>query len=122
MCYIWFVRNKARQLEIYQDTDGKVPFKKWMASLKDKSIVARIYARLTRIEVGNFGDTKAVGNGVIELRFTFGSGYRIYYGNDGDKIVVLLNGGDKSSQEKDIQLAHKYWADYLRRNDHEKEN
>ena len=80
-----------------------------MASLKDKTIVARIYARLTRIEVGNFGDYKSVGNGVMELRFTFGAGIRIYFGHEGDKIVVLLTGGDKSSQEKDIQLAHEYW-------------
>ncbi len=79
---------------IYETEDGQRPYKKWLESLRDKATVARINARLTRLESGNFGDVKPVGNGVAELRLVFGSGYRIYYGLDGDKLVVLLSGGE----------------------------
>ena len=99
----------------YKTEDGKEPFREWLKFLRDKVTAARIQSRLERVRLGNFGDTKPVGNGVSELRFTFGSGFRVYFGQDGDQIVVLLIGGDKSSQEKDIQLAHNYWADYTRR-------
>ncbi len=75
---------------------------------------------MNRVELGNFGDAKPVGSGVMELRLSFGSSYRIYYGIDGDELVVLLTGGDKSTQDLDIKLAHTYWSDYLRRNQNEK--
>ncbi len=107
---------KVKTIAIYETEDGQRPFKKWLDSLRDKATIARINARLARFEFGNFGDAKPVGNGVAELRLVFGSGYRIYYGLDGDKLIVLLTGGDKSTQEKDIKLAHDYWSDYLRRN------
>ena len=109
------METKVRLIAIYQTEDGKRPFKQWIDSLKDKVTVARINARLARLEVGNFGDSKPVGEGVLELRLTFGAGYRIYCGLDGDKLVVLLSGGDKSSQEKDIKFAQDYWSDYRRR-------
>ena len=108
-----------KTIAIYETEDGKRPFKQWLTSLRDKVTVARINARLSRIELGNFGDAKSVGNGVMELRLVFGSGYRIYYGLDGVKLVVLLSGGDKSTQEKDIKIAHEYWGDYLRRTHNE---
>lgn len=108
-----------KTIAIYETEVGKRPFKLWLDSLRDKVTVARINARLSRIEHGNFGDSKSVGNGVMELRLVFGTGYRIYYGLDGEKLVVLLSGGDKSTQEKDIQLAHEYWNDYLRRSQNE---
>ena len=82
--------------------------------------IARINARLARIEQGNFGDAKSVGQQVMELRLSFGSGLRIYFGLDGETLVVLLAGGDKSSQARDIELAHLYWKDYVRRTNHEK--
>jgi putative addiction module killer protein len=104
-----------RILAIYETDHGDRPFKNWLNSIRDKSTVARINARVLRIQFGNFGDTKSVGRGVMELRLAFGSGYRIYYALDGDKLVVLLTGGDKSSQDKDIKTAHEYWNDYLRR-------
>ncbi|MFZ4403749.1 MAG: type II toxin-antitoxin system RelE/ParE family toxin [Pseudobdellovibrionaceae bacterium] len=104
----------------YKTEDGKEPFREWLKSLRDKVTTARIQSRLERVKLGNFGDAKSVGNGVSELRFTFGSGFRVYYAQDGDQIVVLLIGGDKSSQEKDIQLAHNYWSDYTRRTQDEK--
>ena len=106
---------KVETIAIYETEDGQRPFKKWLDSLRDKVTVARVNARISRAEFGNFGDVKSVGNGVMELRLVFGSGYRIYYGLDGEKLVVLLTGGDKSTQDKDIKLAQNYWSDYLRR-------
>jgi len=99
----------------YQTTQGKRPFGEWLLALKDKTVRARILARLDRLLLGNFGDTRRIGTGVWELRFHFGPGYRVYFGLDGEKIVILLCGGDKSSQTTDIQRAHEYWKDYLRR-------
>jgi putative addiction module killer protein len=110
----------VKNLINYKTEDGKEPFRDWLKSLRDKVVAARIQARLERVKLGNFGDVKPVGNRLSELRFTYGSGYRVYFGQDGDQIVVLLVGGDKSSQEKDIQLANSYWADYLRRTLNEK--
>lgn len=109
------MNSQPKTLITYQTEDGKQPFREWLLSLRDKVIVARIRTRLARVEQGNFGDTKPVGSGVSELRLPFGSGFRVYYGQDRDTIVVLLIGGDKSSQVKDIQLAQSYWNDYLRR-------
>ncbi len=83
--------------------------------MKDSAARARIRTRLDRLELGNFGDYKAVGQGVFELRFHFGPAYRVYFAQDGKTIIVLLIGGDKSSQSKDINLAQTYWEDYLRR-------
>jgi putative addiction module killer protein len=99
----------------YTTEDGKEPFREWLNSLRDKTTIARIRSRLERVEQGNLGDIKAVGSGVSEFRFTFGSGFRVYFGQDGDSLIILLVGGDKSSQDKDIGLAQVYWTDYLRR-------
>lgn len=77
-------------------------------SLKDLSARARIRVRLNRVRLGNFGDCKPVGKGVNELRVDYGPGYRIYYGKSKTSIVILLCGGSKKSQAKDIQLAQKY--------------
>ncbi|MDR1691320.1 MAG: type II toxin-antitoxin system RelE/ParE family toxin [Rickettsiales bacterium] len=80
-------------------------FDDWIAKLKDTVLKAKILGRLNRIALGNFGDHKSVGEGVLELRFTYASGYRIYYTKQGNKIVILLCGGDKSTQTKDIKRA-----------------
>jgi putative addiction module killer protein len=81
-------------------------FKKWFSSLKDKRAKARIDVRIKRVSLGNFGDVETVGNGVVELRIDYGAGYRVYFVNRGNVIVILLCGGDKSTQSKDIQKAH----------------
>lgn len=104
-----------KELAIYVTQNGKQPFIEWLESLKDKTLRYRIKERLDRVSLGNFGDCKSLKNGLMELRFTFGSGYRIYYGEDGDSIVLLLCGGDKSTQSKDIKKAQQYWQDYLMR-------
>jgi putative addiction module killer protein len=73
----------------------------------------RILARLRRLEQGNYGDCEPVGDGVSELRMFFGPGFRVYFGEDAGNIVVLLSGGDKKSQQKDIIQAKVYWEEYL---------
>lgn len=70
-----------------------------------------------RFEQGNFGDHKAVGNGIYEARFMFGSGYRVYYALDGQEVVLLLLGGDKQRQPKDIKKAQQHWQDYQTRDE-----
>lgn len=99
-------------IRIYQHKDGKMPFTIWMRNLRDKRASAKILIRLDRIMVGNLGDTKSVGEGVSELRINEGKGYRVYYGREEKEIVILLCGGDKSSQQRDIKLAKKYWRKY----------
>jgi putative addiction module killer protein len=74
-----------------------------------------VRVRLDRLRLGNMGDCKPVGSGVQELRIDFGPGYRVYLGQDGKNLILLLCGGDKSTQAKDIQAAHEYWTDYKRR-------
>ena len=103
------------KLLLYQTRDGKIPFTEWLLSLKDVTGRARIRARLDRLQLGNFGDSKRIDRNVFELRFHFGSGYRVYYGMDSNVVVVLLCGGDKGSQENDIRKAAVYWQDYLER-------
>jgi putative addiction module killer protein len=98
-------------------TDGRIPFRDWLGVL-DFAIRARIQVRVMRFETGNLGDHKSVGDGVWEARMTFGAGYRLYFGKDGSKIVVLLVGGDKSSQTKDIKNARRYWREYQQEVDH----
>lgn len=82
-------------------------FKKWFSSLTDKRAKARIDVRIKRVMLGNFGDVEPVGNGVSELRIDYGAGYRVYFIKRGNILVILLCGGEKSTQSKDIQKAHK---------------
>ena len=81
-------------------------FRTWLRRLKDSNAVARIVARIRRMEQGNFGDIRSVGSGVMELRVDYGPGYRVYYVNCGAEIVILLCGGDKRTQQQDIRRAH----------------
>jgi putative addiction module killer protein len=99
----------------YVTSEGKNVFRTWLDKFKDKAARARIRVRLNRVRLGNFGDSKPVGEGVSELRIPYGPGYRVYFGRDGQAIVILLVGGTKQSQSKDIKLAHEFWLDYKRR-------
>ena len=89
------------------------PFSDWLASLRDVRAVGIVRARLNRIRLGNFGDCKPVGGGVEELRIDFGPGYRVYFGREGSVVVVLLCGGDKRTQARDILTARKYWKEHV---------
>ena len=99
-------------LEYYADEKGKEPFRDWLYGLRDRAAFARITVRLDRVELGNFGFCKSVGNGVFELKIDYGPGYRVYYAISGKTVVLLLIGGDKSTQIKDIESAKSYWASH----------
>ena len=103
---------RPREIQIYRDQNGREPFTDWFEAIRDLKMLNRIQARLDRLESGNLGDCHSVGNGVFELRFQFGPGYRIYFGEVDNTIVLLLCGGDKSSQTRDIQRAKIYWQAY----------
>ncbi|MBA4299844.1 putative addiction module killer protein [Algoriphagus alkaliphilus] len=87
-------------------------FDKWLKKLNDRKVKAKILLRLQRVEVGNLGDTSSVGEGIEEFRIHFGPGYRIYFRRQGERIILLLIGGDKSSQESDIKKAKALWNQY----------
>jgi len=99
-------------IKIYQDRNGKEPFTDWLESVKSTTVRLRIRKRLRRIELGNFGDFRLVADGIFELRLHFGPGYRVYYGKIGNEIILLLAGGDKSTQQRDIKKVKQYWYDY----------
>lgn len=103
--------QKQWELRKYATKTGTCPFDEWFETL-DATTQTRIDVRLDRVSLGNFGDCKSIGQGVYELRFFFGAGYRVYYGLVGTQIVLLLVGGSKKSQNRDIKMAHKLWADY----------
>lgn len=92
--------------------DGKNPFREWLDTL-DVGPRARIQARILRFSTGNLGDHKHVGAGIWEARVMAGPGYRVYFGKDGQRLILLLAGGDKSSQSRDISRAQGYWRDYV---------
>ncbi|MDD5627594.1 MAG: type II toxin-antitoxin system RelE/ParE family toxin [Elusimicrobia bacterium] len=101
-------------LRRYQTAEGCVPYSDWIRAL-DSGTAGRISAYVDRMKYGNFGRSEPVGRGVSELKIDFGPGYRVYYLQDGGTVVVLLCGGDKSSQQGDIRLAQEFSEDYWRR-------
>jgi len=103
---------QPKEVRRYSTSEGKVPFDEWTNSLRDSKAKSRIDLRLERIKLGNLGDFRSVGEGVCELRIDYGPGYRVYFGQIGNIIVILLLGGDKSSQNRDIRKAIEYWRDY----------
>jgi putative addiction module killer protein len=102
-----------REIRLYETSLGRVPFSDWMDSIEGQDIYEIIMVRLDTVQRGSLGKTKSVGSGVSEMIIEYGNGYRIYYGLIGPNgdIVVLLNGGPKSTQEADIKLAKEYWND-----------
>jgi putative addiction module killer protein len=109
------VEPQPRDIELYETEDGKVPYQKWFEELQDLKAKGQIDTRLARVRLGNLGDYDSVGDGVYELRFDIGPGYRLYFAQLGKMVILLLWGGDKSSQGADIKKAKEYWADYQRR-------
>jgi len=101
----------------YVDSQGKDPYQEWFDDLKDLKAQARISARVLRLQMGLFGDGRAVGDGVWELKIDWGPGYRVYYAIDGGKVVVLCEGGDKRTQQTDIRRAIRRWQEWQVRRD-----
>jgi putative addiction module killer protein len=95
----------------YVRSDGHCPFSQWFESLDDRAS-AKVSTAVIRMKAGNFGDHKAVGEGVLERRIDYGPGYRIYFGRDGMKLVILLGGGTKARQNADVRKAQEAWAEY----------
>ena len=104
-----------QEVRVYARSDGSEPFTQWIRGLRDGATRNRIRQRIARVRLGNFGDTRSVGEGVQELRIPFGPGYRVYFGREGDAAVILLCGGDKSTQTRDIERARDYWRDHRSR-------
>ena len=98
-----------KEVVAFRAKNGQVPFANWLDDLNDKRAVARVLARLARVRHGGLGDCKSVGEGVSELRVDYGPGYRVYFAQKGQTVVVLLCGGDKRTQDRDIRLAKQYW-------------
>ena len=98
----------------YLDRAGSSPFAAWFRGL-DAAAAAKVTTALRRLELGNFSNVKGVGAGVFEYRIDFGPGYRVYFGKDGDAVVILLGGGTKKRQHNDIADAHERWTDYKKR-------
>src|ERR1700681_1072662 len=98
----------------YLDANGRSPYAAWFDNL-NAEVAAKITTAVTRISLGNFSNVEGVGSGVFEYKLDFGPGYRIYFGKDGDNLVILLGGGNKKRQALDISTALANWRDYKRR-------
>jgi putative addiction module killer protein len=99
------------ELRYYVAAGGVQPFAEWFAEL-DPVSRAKVTRALVRLQQGNFSNVKSVGEGVLEYRIDFGPGYRVYFGRDGQALVILLTGGTKKRQQRDIETAQGYWRDY----------
>ena len=106
-------------IQEYITSQGRSPFNKWFSRL-DQTAASKVAHATYLMRQGHLSNVKSVGKGVFEFRIHYGPGYRIYFGKDGDKIIILLGGGDKSSQRRDIELAHKRWNGYKLEKDKER--
>lgn len=104
-----------KEIRTYRTKQGKEPFIDWLKSLKDRVGRANITNRLNRVSLGNYGDCESVGDGVYELRIHYGPGYRIYFSEQKETIVLLLLGGSKRTQANDIKKAKQFWAEFRER-------
>jgi len=105
-------------IEYYLTQAGEKPFKKWLEAINDIRARQKVRIRLDRVRLGSLGKNRSVGEGVFELKIDYGPGYRVYYAIEERTVILLLLGGDKSSQKGDIILARKYWKDHKRRKKH----
>ena len=114
-----FVTNKTMiSIKEYIDLNDHNSFSRWFNRLSGPA-AARVVTAIVRIEQGNFSNTKSVGGGVLECRIDFGPGYRVYFGRDGNSIVILLGGGTKKRQQRDIATAKLLWKEYKKRKNQE---
>ena len=102
------------EIREFIDVDGRTPFAKWFDRL-DARAAAKVATALVRMEQGNLSNVKGVGSGVFECRIDSGPGYRVYFGKDGDTLIVLLGGGTKRRQQQDIETARMLWREFKRR-------
>jgi len=100
------------EIEIYTNKDGKQPYIEWLSKV-DKHARSHIRVALDKLQAGNTGNLKSLGGGVHEIKITFGPAYRIYLGQRGQKVVILLHGGTKKRQSQDVAKAKSLWLDYL---------
>lgn len=100
----------------YVDDKGVSPYAQWLSNLRDARAKAKIMIQVDKMEIGLLGDVEPIGEGLSELRIHYGPGYRVYFGKEGQRVYLLLCGGDKSSQSKDIKKAKDYWKDHRGRN------
>ena len=108
------VAERLAAVVVYRDRSGREPFSAWFNEL-DRHAAAKVAAALARLEQGNLAEVKSVGGGVFERRIDWGPGYRLYFGRDGLRLIVLLCGGTKKRQQRDIETAQARWADYSAR-------
>ncbi len=101
------------EIREYVDERGRSPFGRWFDGL-DATAAAKVRTALARMEVGNLSDVRSVGSGVMERRIHAGPGYRVYFGRDGDALIVLLGGGTKERQQRNIEDARDLWQQYKR--------
>ena len=106
------------EIREYIDDRGRSPFGRWFDGL-DARAAARVRTALARMEAGNLSNVRGVGSGVLECRIHAGPGYRVYFGRDGETLIVLLGGGTKERQQKDIEDARDLWQEYRRRKQQE---
>ena len=109
---------RPKTIKVYQRGDGNLPFVKWIKGLHDLRGKQKIEARIDRVRSGNLGDHRSVGEGALELRIQYGPGYRVYLGQEDNTFVIILLGGDKSSQDDDIKKAKEYWKEYQKEKSH----
>lgn len=100
------------EILVYENAQGIRPYQKWLEKMRNPQALVQIQKRIQRMANGNFGDCKALGSGLWELRIDCGPGYRIYYAVYGNKIIVLFAGGDKSTQAEDIARSQQFKKDY----------
>lgn len=109
------MESRSKTILEFVRQGGRNPFRLWLRALKDLRAQATIDSRLTRVRLGNFGHCRSIGGSLWELKIDYGPGYRVYFGQDGDTVIILLCGGDKSTQEVDIKKARLFWAEYRER-------
>jgi putative addiction module killer protein len=106
--------DRALEIVAYRDPTDRCPFGRWLDDLEPLA-AAKVTAALVRMAHGSLGDVKSVGSGVLERRIHWSAGYRVYFGRDGARLIVLLAGGTKDRQRRDIDIAQARWADYKAR-------
>jgi putative addiction module killer protein len=100
------------EIRTFETRDGRVPFDEWFMGIRDMQTRARIETRIDRLALGNFGNCTSAREGVSELKMDFGPGYRVYFGREGNTLVILLGGGKKDTQDADMELARQYWREF----------